>query len=353
MDRKYSRQVILNQVGIHGQNKLKNSSVLIIGVGGLGCPVSLYLTLAGIGKIGLVDFDIIDITNIHRQPLYSEKDVGRFKVDVASEKLLAYNSNLSIELHKIPFDESFDDSIFSSYDLVLDCSDNFLTRYQINDKCVQLQKPFVSGSVDQFTGQVGVFNWNGSPCYRCLYPDLENSSIAGCTERGVIGITPGTIALLQSTEALKILLNSPNILAEKILFVDLMETNFKKLKYKSNPNCKCRNQNIVQKEIKSKPFLYEDIEANRVNDCLKISGAILLDVREPQELLDKPSNLTPMVHISLKELPEKYHLLDKNLEYLVACEGGVRSLQAIRVLTELGFAKLKNLKGGLRLYRIL
>lgn len=357
---RYARQIRLPHVGAAGQQKLKRGSVLIIGSGGLGSPSSIYLAAAGVGRLGLVDFDRVDLSNLHRQVLHQTADVGRPKVESAKEHLSGINPGVQIDVYptKLTSDNAMD--VLRSYDVVVDGSDNFATRYLVNDACVLLGKPNVYGSVFRFEGQASVFDARIGPCYRCLYSDPPPPGfVPSCEEGGVLGVLPGIIGLIQATEALKILLGEGATLAGRLLLFDALRMSFRELRLKKDPQCKiCGQQPVITKLIDYEQFCGTGQSMNASGHVLKeITPAdlsarlskgekiVLLDVREPAEW--EGGRLENAIHIPMRRLMGEVGTLDKSAEIVVYCRTGRRSATAIQMMQSMGFEKLQNLQGGI------
>ena len=358
---RYSRHLLIPEVGLEGQRKLKNSSVLIIGTGGLGSPVALYLAAAGVGRLGLVDYDVVDSSNLQRQVIHGTSTIGKLKVESAKAKLLDLNPDIQVDV----FNESLTSEnalrIARDFDLILDGTDNFPTRYLTNDVAVFLGKPNVYASIYRFDGQVSVFYAKEGTCYRCLFPEPPTPGLVpSCAEGGVLGVLPGTIGTLQATEALKILLGIGEPLIGKLLLYNALDMSFDFVKLKKNPNCRVCGPNADIKEL----IDYEefcgvpshdhdegsagaglDITAPELAERMKTNHLKLLDVREPHEL--EISALQNAVNIPLGELAGRLSELDSADEMVVFCKGGSRSARALELLASAGFKKAKNLKGGI------
>lgn len=346
------------EVGLDGQQKLKESSVLIVGAGGLGSPLGMYLASAGVGTIGLVDDDTVDVTNLQRQVLYSTKDVGRSKIDVAIERLSAINPHISVKTFQSRLTSENAMEIIENFDVIVDGTDNFPTRYLLNDACVLLGKPNVYGSIFRFDGQVSVFDAKRGPCYRCLYPEPPPPGIVpSCAEGGVLGVLPGIIGTLQALEALKILLHRGEPLIGRLVMFDALKLSFRELKLKKNPDCPvCGNHPTVSSLIDYEEFCgikKEDAEFDKtlhimpeeLHAVLNRGGDIfILDVREPHEfeICNIGGHLIP-----LNELPNRVNELDSAKEIVILCKTGMRSEQAMNFLRNAGFKKIKNLLGGI------
>jgi adenylyltransferase/sulfurtransferase len=358
---RYSRHLLIPEVGLEGQRKLKNSSALVIGTGGLGSPVALYLAAAGVGRIGLVDYDVVDSSNLQRQVIHGTSTIGKLKVESARDKLLDLNPDIQIDVYNEPFTSENAIRIAKDYDVLIDGTDNFPTRYLTNDVCVFLGKPNVYGSIFRFDGQLSVFYAKEGPCYRCLFPEPPPPGLVpSCAEGGVLGVLPGTIGTLQATEALKILLGIGEPMIGRLLLYNALDMSFDFVKLKKNPNCRVCGPNADIKEL----IDYEefcgvpghdheegsagaglDITAPGLAERVKISQLKLLDVREPHEL--EISALPNAVNIPLGQLASRLAELNSADDMVVFCKGGTRSARALELLSSAGFKKVKNLKGGI------
>ncbi|GAB4500078.1 MAG: molybdopterin-synthase adenylyltransferase MoeB [Anaerolineales bacterium] len=359
---RYSRHLLMPEVGLQGQIKLKNSSVLVIGTGGLGSPVALYLAAAGIGRIGLVDYDIVDSSNLQRQIIHGTSTVGKLKVESAKERLQDLNPDIQVDIYNEPYTSENAMRIAKDYDLIIDGTDNFPTRYLTNDVCVFLGKPNIYGSIFRFDGQVSVFHAEKGPCYRCLFPEPPPPGLVpSCAEGGVLGILPGTIGTLQATEALKVLLGIGEPLIGKLLLYNALDMSFDFVQLKKNPKCRVCGPNADIKEL----IDYEefcgvpghhaddtsaganwDITAQELKERLdRDPNLILLDVREPHEL--EIAAIKGAKNIPLGEVAQRMSELDSAEEMVVFCKRGSRSARAIEILSSAGFKKMKNLKGGI------
>jgi adenylyltransferase/sulfurtransferase len=355
---RYSRHLHLPEIGAHGQSKLKNSSVLIVGTGGLGSPVSLYLAAAGVGTIGLVDFDIVDASNLQRQIIFNVDDTGESKVEAASEKLKKLNPFINIQKHNVQLNSENAIEIIQNYDLVVDGSDNFPTRYLVNDACVILNKPNVYGSIYRFDGQVSVFNFKDGPCYRCLYPEPPPLHLVpSCAEGGVLGVLPGIIGTLQANEVIKILLNIGDTLSSRLLLFDALAMEFSEMKLKKNENCPvCGKHPTVKKLINYVEFCgvpdlpsresHQDISVEELHNKLNNGDNItIVDVRETFEL--QISRLENAVHIPVNEIPSRLNELESADELVILCRTGIRSAQICQFLVNQNFKNVKNVIGGI------
>lgn len=359
--RRYSRHLLMPEVGLAGQKKLKQSSVLIIGTGGLGSPAAMYLAAAGIGRIGLVDYDVVDESNLQRQIIHGTGAIGERKVLSARARLLDINPEIDVTIYDEPFSSANAMQIVAPYDLVIDATDNFPTRYLSNDVCVLSGKPNVYGSVFRFEGQVSVFWAEKGPCYRCLFPDPPPPGLVpACAESGVFGILPGTIGTLQATEAIKILLGRGKPLIGKLLLYDALEMSFDTVKLKKNPHCRICSEHAEIKELidyeefcglpgydqdKDMPDYTWDIEPEELQSRIQNSSIKLIDVREPHEL--EISHLPGAVNIPLGTLAARLSELDSAGEIVLFCKNGPRSTRALEILLGGGFHKVKNLFGGI------
>jgi len=359
---RYSRHLLIPEVGLEGQKKLKAASALIVGTGGLGSPVALYLAAAGIGRIGLVDFDVVDSSNLQRQVIHGTATIGQLKVESARARLLDLNPDIQIDVYNEPFTSENAMRIAAQFDILIDGTDNFATRYLTNDVCVFLGKPNVYGSIFRFDGQASVFDARSGPCYRCLFPEPPPPGLVpSCAEGGVLGVLPGTIGTIQATEALKILLGIGSPLTGKLLLYNALDMSFDFVTLKKNPKCRVCGPNADIKEL----IDYEefcgvpgrghdegsagagwDIDAPELADLLARPNApILLDVREPHEL--EISKLNNALNIPLGSLAAHLSELDSAREMVVFCKGGTRSTRALELLVSAGFKKVKNLRGGI------
>lgn len=358
--RRYGRHIIMPEVGLEGQKKLKTGKVLVIGTGGLGSPLVLYLAAAGVGRIGLVDSDQVDASNLQRQVLYSVRDVGRPKLQAAKDRILELNPNVKVDSYETRLTSENAMEIIKGYDVIVDGTDNFPTRYLVNDACVLLGKPNVYGSIFRFEGQISVFDASRGPCYRCLYPEPPPPGLVpSCAEGGVLGILPGVVGTLQATETIKTLLGRGDTLVGRLLLFDALKMNFTELKLQKNPNCPVCGRNPTVKSL----IDYEEFcglgrgGTNAVSEENEItvkelkqlfdSGASvnLIDVREPHEYEIchiKGSKLIPV-----GQLPNRVNEFNLTDEYIFQCHTGGRSGWAVNFLRVLGFKKVKNLSGGI------
>jgi adenylyltransferase/sulfurtransferase len=356
---RYSRHLIMPEVGMEGQQKLKAARVLCIGTGGLGSPLSLYLTAAGVGTIGLVDFDVVDYTNLQRQVIHSTPDVGRKKLDSASDKLTAINPFVNIVKYETRLSSANALDIFRDFDIIADGTDNFPTRYLVNDACVLTGKPNVYGSIFRFEGQASVFATEEGPCYRCLYPEPPPPGLVpSCAEGGVLGILPGLVGIIQATEVIKLILGKGEPLIGRLLLVDALGMKFRELKLRKNPECPaCGTHRTVIKLIDYNEFCGIRGEEKPVSAGVpEISveefkrrrdageNLFVLDVREPHEY--QICNLGGYL-IPLNDLPQRVNELDSSAEIVAHCKMGGRSAKAVQFLQQAGFKKVHNLTGGI------
>src|SRR5579864_4992865 len=356
---RYSRHLIMPEVGMAGQLKLKAAKVLCIGAGGLGSPLALYLAAAGVGTLGMVDFDVVDYTNLQRQIIHSTADVGRKKLESAAEKLKAINPFLEIRPFETRLNSSNALEIFRDFDIVVDGTDNFPTRYLVNDACVLTGKPNVYGSIFRFEGQASVFATKQGPCYRCLYPEPPPPGLVpSCAEGGVLGILPGLVGIIQATEAIKLILGKGDPLIGRLLLVDALGMKFRELKLRKNPDCPvCGTHPTVTKLIDYNQFCgirgeeapvttnVPAIEPEELKRRLDAGDDIfVLDVREPHEY--QICNINGYL-LPLGDLPKRVNELDSSREIVAHCRSGVRSAKAVDFLRQAGFKKVKNLTGGI------
>src|ERR1700689_5269071 len=358
--RRYSRHLILPEVGLAGQKKICSTSVVCIGAGGLGSPIAMYLAAAGIGKIGIVDFDTVDFSNLQRQIIHGTKDVGRSKAESARDTIQRINPNVEVVLHntRITSDNALD--ILAQYDIVVDGTDNFPTRYLTNDACVLLKKPNVYGSIFRFDGQASVFapHLNG-PCYRCLYPEPPPPGmVPSCAEGGVLGVLPGIIGCIQATEILKLAIGKGNLLVGRLLLFNALDMKFRELKLRRDPACPVCGDHPTIKELidyevfcgieppskeNENPDEVTVQEMKRALDDPKL-GIKVIDIREPFEYEIARIEGVPLMPMS--ELKNRFTELDPNTQYYLLCKVGARSHSAVEFLREQGFKYVKNVKGG-------
>jgi adenylyltransferase/sulfurtransferase len=360
--RRYSRHLILPEVGLAGQKKICSTSVVCIGAGGLGSPIAMYLAAAGIGKIGLVDFDAVDFSNLQRQIIHGTPDVGRPKIESARDTILRINPNVEVVLHKtrLTSENAFD--ILAPYDIVVDGTDNFPTRYLTNDACVLLKKPNIYGSIFRFEGQASVFapHLNG-PCYRCLYPEPPPPGmVPSCAEGGVLGVLPGIIGCIQATEILKLALGKGSSLIGRLLLFSALEMKFRELKLRRDPQCPlCGDRPTITKLIDYEQFCGipdaptvpaanpDEVTVQEMKQALDNPklGIKVIDVREPDEYQIARIEGVPLLPLS--ELSRRFTELDPNQHIYIHCKSGVRSLKALQFLREQGYKYLKSVKGGI------
>jgi len=358
---RYSRHLLIPDVGLDGQRKLKAASVLVIGTGGLGSPVSLYLAAAGIGHIGVVDYDVVDFSNLQRQVIHATSAIGELKVESARRRMLDLNPDIQVDAYNLPFTSENAMQVAQDYDLIIDCTDNFPTRYLSNDLCVLTGKPNVYGSIFRFDGQVSVFDAKRGPCYRCLFPGPPPPNLVPtCAEGGVLGILPGTIGTIQATEAIKLILGIGDPLIGRLLLYNALDLSFEFVRLRKNPKCKvCGSNPEVTGLIDYEAFCGVpghdhagatggewDISATELAERLKQGDSIhLLDVREPHEL--QISRLEGATLIPYGQLAARLSELSSAEEIVVFCKSGNRSAFALELLASAGFRKIKHLDGGI------
>jgi len=356
---RYSRHLIMPEVGMEGQQKLKAARVLCIGAGGLGSPLALYLGAAGVGTLGLVDFDVVDYTNLQRQIIHSTADVGRKKLDSAADKLTAINPFLNVQKFDMRLSSENALDLFRDFDIIADGTDNFPTRYLVNDACVLTGKPNVYGSIFRFEGQASVFATKDGPCYRCLYPEPPPPGLVpSCAEGGVLGILPGLVGVMQATEVIKLILGAGEPLIGRLLLIDALGMKFRELKLRKNPDCPvCGTHPTVTKLIDYNQFCgirgeekpvetgVAEIQVEELKRRLDAKEDLfVLDVREPHEyqICNIGGHLIP-----LNDLPKRVNELDSSREIVVHCKMGGRSAKAVEFLRQAGFKKVHNLAGGI------
>jgi len=357
---RYSRHLIMPEVGMDGQLKLKNSKVLLIGTGGLGAPLGLYLAAAGVGRLGLVDFDVVDFTNLQRQVTFGSDDVGKHKTAAAQARLSNLNPDIQIDTFETKLTSENALELFKDFDIIVDGTDNFPTRYLVNDACILLGKPNVYGSIFRFEGQVTVFGMPDGPCYRCLYPEPPPPGLVpSCAEGGVLGVLPGIVGSIQAMETIKLILGAGDSLKGRLLLFDALAMKFRELKLRKNHDCPmCGDHRSINKLIDYYEFCgvrgeeapAPDVQVPEITPRdLKSrldrgDDLFILDVREPHEfqICNLKGHLIP-----LGELPRRVHELDSSREIVAHCRSGKRSAEAVDFLRKAGFRKILNLKGGI------
>src|SRR5947209_1420208 len=356
---RYSRHLIMPEVGMNGQLKLKQAKVLTIGAGGLGAPLALYLAAAGVGKLGIVDFDVVDFTNLQRQVIHGTSDDGRLKLHSARETIAEINPNVEVVAHETRLTSENALDVLKDYDVIADGTDNFPTRYLVNDACVLLGKPNVYGSIFRFEGQASVFYAREGPCYRCLYPEPPPPGLVpSCAEGGVLGVLPGIIGCIQALETIKLIIGQGQPLIGRLLLFDALHLKFRELKLRKNPECPvCGAHPTVTKLIDYDqfcgvrgedhivPVTVPEISAREVKRMMDEQRPfVLVDVREPHEY--QICNIPGSKLIPLGEIPRRMHELSSADEIVVHCRSGQRSAQAVGFLMKAGFRKIHNLQGG-------
>jgi len=359
---RYSRHLLIPEVGLAGQKKLKAASALVIGTGGLGSPVSLYLAAAGVGRIGVVDYDVVEPSNLQRQIIHGASTLGKLKVESARSRMLDLNPDIRVDAYNEPFTLENAVRIAAPYDILVDCSDNFPTRYLTNDLCVLSGKPNIYGSIYRFDGQASVFYAKEGPCYRCLFPEPPPPGLVPtCAEGGVLGVLPGVIGAIQATEAIKMLLGIGETLAGRLLLYNALDMTFDYVTLKKNPKCRvCGPHADIHALVDYEEFCGvpgHDHDEGSAGEAWDITASdlavrlaqsphpLLLDVREPHEL--EISALPGAKNIPLGVLSASLSQLDSACEMVVFCKAGTRSTRALELLVSAGFKKVKNLKGGL------
>jgi adenylyltransferase/sulfurtransferase len=358
---RYSRHLIMPEVGMEGQLKLKQARVLLIGAGGLGSPLGLYLAAAGVGKLGIVDFDVVDFTNLQRQIVHSTADVGRPKLDSAKARLTGINPHIEIVTYETALSSANALELFRDYDIIADGTDNFPTRYLVNDACVLLGKLNAYGSIFRFEGQASVFGAPEGPCYRCLYPEPPPPGLVpSCAEGGVLGILPGLVGVIQATEVVKLILGKGNPLIGRLLLVDALEMKFRELKLRKDPKCPiCGPNRTIHKLIDYNQFCgihpeptpapgiseweIEPVELKKKMD--RRESFVLVDVREPHEA--EICTIPGARLIPKGQVPSRVHELNSADEFVIHCKSGKRSAEIVDFLKKAGFRKVKNLRGGI------
>lgn len=357
---RYSRHLIMPEVALDGQKKLKAASVLCIGAGGLGSPLIMYLAAAGVGRIGIVDFDVVDFTNLQRQIIHSTANVGRPKLQSAKERIAEINPYVQVDTYETALSSENALELFKDYDVIVDGTDNFPTRYLVNDACVLSGKPNVYGSIFRFEGQATVFDAKRGPCYRCLYPEPPPPGLVpSCAEGGVLGVLPGIIGVIQAIETVKLILDKGDLLLGRLLLFDAMKMSFRELKLRKNPNCPiCGANRTINELIDYNEFCgitpHDEVSVGSEYEITPLEvkkkldrgdDFILVDVREPQEFAI--GRIPTSRLIPLNTLPERLHELSTVDEIVVHCRSGVRSGKAVELMKQAGYRKVKNLVGGI------
>ena len=359
--RRYSRHLIIPDVGMIGQKRLKNARVLCIGAGGLGSPALMYLAAAGVGTLGIVEFDTVDESNLQRQIIHGQSDVGRSKAESARDTVREINPYVTVNIHDVRLDSSNALELFAQYDLIVDGTDNFATRYLVNDACVLLGKPYVWGSIYRFEGQASVFAPHlGGPCYRCLYPEPPPPGmVPSCAEGGVLGVLPGIIGCIQTTEILKLALGKGTPLTGRLVLFNALDMKFRELKLRRDPACPiCGDHPTIKELIDYETFCgivpepentgnpdevtVQDMKQALDNPSLNIK---VVDVREPDEY--EIAKVAGVPLLPLSELQSRFTELDPNTQYYLHCKAGVRSMKALAFLRQQGFKYVKSVKGGI------
>lgn len=359
---RYSRHLLIPEVGLEGQRKLKAASVLLVGSGGLGSPIALYLAAAGVGRIGIIDYDVVDASNLQRQIIHDTQRIGMLKVESARSRLLALNPFIQVDAYNEVFNSQNAERIAAEYDILVDGSDNFPTRYLLNDLGVLSGKPFVYGSIFRFEGQVSVFDARRGPCYRCLFPEPPPpDTVPSCADAGVFGVLPGTIGSIQATEVIKLILGIGEPLIGKLLLYDALDMSMQVIHLRKNPRCKvCGESPEITRLIDYEAFCgvparapqENGLEREKVIEPIELKERlkrgdelILIDVRDPVE--QQVSALAGALVIPLERLGQRMKELDPQREYVLFCRTGVRSARGVRQMSAAGFSKVKNLRGGL------
>ena len=361
---RYSRHLLLPEVGVEGQEKICDSKVLLIGTGGLGSPLALYLAAAGVGNLGLIDFDVVDLSNLQRQVAHGESTVGKLKVDSAKARIADLNSSINVTTYNTRLSSENVMEIFADYDIIVDGTDNFPTRYLASDACVLLKKPYIYGCILRFEGQASVFDSRVGPCYRCLYPEPPPPGLVpSCAEGGVIGILPGIVGLIQANEVVKLILGKGESLVGRLLLFDALSMKFREMKLRKDKACPiCGDNPTITELIDYEEFCgirpveesandaEMEIAVEQVKQMLDSGhGFKLIDVREPSEYeicKIAQATLIPLGDIEAKD-PEKLNGLSPDEEIVLHCKAGVRSMKALKVLEEMGFSNLKSMRGGI------
>ncbi len=361
---RYSRHLLLPEVGVEGQEKICNSKVLLIGTGGLGSPLALYLAAAGVGNLGLIDFDVVDLSNLQRQVVHGESTVGKLKVDSAKDRIADLNSSINVTTYNTRLSSENVMEIFAGYDIIVDGTDNFPTRYLASDACVLLKKPYVYGCILRFEGQASVFDSRVGPCYRCLFPEPPPPGLVpSCAEGGVIGILPGIVGLIQANEVIKLVLGIGDSLVGRLLLFDALSMKFREMKLRKDKSCPICGENPTITELidyeqfcgivpaeESTADLEKEIAVEQVRQMLDAKHNFkLIDVREPSEYeicKIQEATLIPLGDIEARDI-SRLNGLNLDDEIVLHCKAGVRSMKALKAMEEMGFRNLKSMRGGI------
>lgn len=351
VSRRYSRHLLIPEVGVAGQQRLAAARVLVVGAGGLGSPALQYLAAAGIGRLGIVDDDVVDETNLQRQTIFATADIGRPKATVAAEFVRALNPGVGVDAVPLRFDAGNARELVRLYDVVVDATDRFPTRYLINDACIIEGKPDVYASIFRFDGQVSVFGYGDGPCYRCLYPQAPPAgSVPTCAEGGVLGVLPGIVGAWQANEVLKVILGIGDVLSGRLLLVDSLAAQARRVTFERDPNCDLCGAHATITDAheydEAEATDAEELDAAELDEAL--ADAILLDVREPHEAV--LGEIDGALHVPASQLEERLHELDTARRYVVACRVGAKSRWAVQRLRDAGFTRVRHLRGGLLAY---
>lgn len=349
--RRYSRHLLIPEVGLEGQERLAASRVLVVGAGGLGSPVLQYLAAAGVGRIGIMDDDVVDETNLQRQTIFATADIGRAKAEVAAEYVGALNPLVAVDAIATRFAPENARELVRLYDVVVDCTDRFPTRYLINDACVLEGKPDVYASIFRFDGQVSVFGARGGPCYRCLYPDAPPAgTVPTCAEGGVLGVLAGLVGAWQANETIKTILGIGEPLVGRLLLVESLGARTREVRFERDVHCAiCGNSPLIREAVlidEEEERDEDEVEPSALDEVLE--DAVLLDVREPHEVI--VAAVEGAVHVPASQLESRLHELDSARRYVIACRVGAKSLWAARRLRDAGFTRVRHLRGGLLAY---
>ncbi|MFC6266742.1 HesA/MoeB/ThiF family protein [Frigoriflavimonas asaccharolytica] len=343
--KRYSRQIVLPEIGSDGQQKLQNAKVLIIGVGGLGCPVLQILAASGVGNLGIVDGDIVDESNLHRQILFNINDCGKLKVDVAIDAILKMNSEIKMDIYSEFINESNIFEIAKNYDILVDCTDSIETRYLINDIAVYLNKPMIYASIHKFEAQLSVFNYKNGATYRCLFPEKESETIPNCVTTGVLGVLPNTLGMLQATEVLKILLGIGSVFSEKLLLYNSLEMSFNEIEFTKNKEQFEIGFENGKQLIQNKK---QNLELNKIDfleKCLDENFKII-DLREDHEL--PKLNYNSVINIPFSEIEKHQNEFEKIQKIVLFCQSGIRSKKALELFINKGFTNVYHLQNGIQ-----